>query len=168
MDPNIKQALIAFGCGLAVGLLAAGFVWVKGVLRRRELRAENQRLKDHLHTQMEVNAKGMEAARKEQAELTDQAQNLRTTLASLSAKPDREKIRTLHLYDKAIHLMYEKSPGFAPAWESVLKEAEAELAKSEKGLIPLVKKVFRPALGSGATKQIDSGPAETGNSRPAE
>ena len=42
--------------------------------------------------------------------------------------------------------MSERAPGYAPAWENCVKEAESEVIKTETGLLPFIKKVFRPSL----------------------
>ncbi|WP_335987071.1 hypothetical protein, partial [Spongiibacter tropicus] len=114
---------------------------------RRGIVKENRNLKDHLHTEMGINAIGNEEQRKKLEELSKKNENLRISLAALKNRADKSELRTLYLYDKAIHMMYEKSPGFAPAWESVLKEAEGELAKTETGLLAWTRKIIRPALG---------------------
>ena len=37
--------------------------------------------------------------------------------------------------------MFEKAPGFAPAWQITLKEAEEELQNAESGIIPFFKRM---------------------------
>ena len=37
--------------------------------------------------------------------------------------------------------MFEKSPGFAPAWQITLKEAEREMRSAEKGILPFIKRM---------------------------
>jgi hypothetical protein len=37
----------------------------------------------------------------------------------------------LYVYDKAIHIMFEKHPGFAAMRAGVLKEAKTEIEKAE-------------------------------------
>jgi hypothetical protein len=71
-------------------------------------------------------------------------ENLRITVRSLQNKPGRAEIRQLHVYDKAIHSMLAKAPGFAPTWEMVLKEAEDEIAQTETGIGAFMRKVFVP------------------------
>ena len=38
--------------------------------------------------------------------------------------------------------MFEKAPGFAPAWQITLKEAENLFEKSERGVVPLLKRLM--------------------------
>ena len=148
-----------FTVGLGVGLLVAITVWITGWWKRRPLVQEARRLRDHLHTQMEISARGNETIRKELEELRRHNENLRITNATLNQKSGKAELRMLAVYDRALHLMYEQAPGFAPAWERVLKTAEDEIQKAEKGLLPLSRKVFRPSLPAGERddKQLPSG-----------
>ena len=75
-------------------------------------------------------------------------ENLRITVHTLSQKPGRKEIKQLHLYQKAIDLMMQRTPGFAPAWQNTLKEAEEEIRKTEQGLIPFLKRLTTPGSTS--------------------
>jgi len=143
-----------FVLGLGLGLILAVVLWIQGIWKRRSLVKDIANLREHLHTQMEISAKGNESSKSELEALKKQAENLRITVATLKAKPGRAELRTLHIYDKAIHLMFEKAPGFAPAWEGILKEAEQDMQQTEKGFFPLIRKVFRPSLPQGAQSAI--------------
>lgn len=146
--------------GLAIGLLFCIIVWFQGrVKARQQLRnyvEENLQLKNHLNTTMNITAKGNEALNKELSNKQKTIDNLKSTISALKEKPGRDKLRLLHLWDKSIHIMFEKHPGFATMWASVLKEAETELSKSETGFLPLVKKVFSPVPPLINTKIIES------------
>jgi len=156
-----------FVLGLGLGLIVAVYLWIQGILKRRSLVKELANLKDHLHTHMEISAKGNESSKSELEALKKQTENLRITVATLKAKPGRAELRTLHIYDKALHMMFEKAPGFAPAWESILKEAEQDMQQTEKGFFPLIRKVFRPSLPQGAAS-ADSAPGTTNPSQAGE
>lgn len=141
--------------GLGLGLLLTLSIWFRAMMRQRALHREIESLKDHLHRQMSITAKGSEKLEKEIEHSKTENENLRSTIQVLKNKPGRAELHTLHVYDKAIHLMNEKSPGFAPAWESALREAEQQVEESETGVRALFRKVFQPSL---------SGPAsESGN-----
>ena len=142
MDLNINP----FAVGLGIGLLTTLFAWLDGIFKRRALVKEVRTLKDHLHTQMEINAAGNDTTKRELDEAKRVAENLRVTNSALKQKPGRAEVHTLTLYDKALHLMQARAPGFAPAWENALKEAETEVQKTETGLLPLIRNVFRPSL----------------------
>ncbi len=143
-----------FLLGLAVGLIAVLFVWVRGLLRCRSLNREMARLKESLYTKMQIDAKGHMTRESELEQLRKTNENLRITVRSLQNKPGRAEIRQLHVYDKAIHSMLAKAPGFAPTWEMVLKEAEDEIAQTETGIAAFMRKVFVPM------KQIPAGEDE--------
>jgi hypothetical protein len=50
-------------------------------------------------------------------------------------------------------MMLASAPGFAPAWEEVLKQAEREVRESETGIGAFVRKVFVPQLPSPRSTQ---------------
>ena len=147
---DLTSLLIGFG----VGVIIIFFIWVNGLFKRRTLKKEIKELKAHLHTQMEINAKGNTGSQKELESLKKKNENLRITVATLKNKPGRADLRTLYVYDKAIHKMYEKSPGFAGAWESFLRDADEEIQQTEKGKTPLIRKIFRPSLSREVTPAI--------------
>ena len=99
-------------------------------------------LKQHLHTQMEITAKGNESLKEELLAAQEKNQNLSQAIGALKQKPGRMEIRTLHLYEKAIRTMNTRAPGFSSAWESALNEAEDEIKKEESGLIGWIRKPF--------------------------
>ena len=139
-----------FSIGLGVGLLVAAALWFNGWAKRRSLVAEVKRLREHLHTQMEINSRGNEDTRKTLDALKEQNENLRISNATLKNKPGRAELHTLVVYDKALHLMQARVPGFAPAWEAVVNDAEREVEKADRGLVPMIRKIFRPSLNKTA------------------
>ncbi len=128
--------------GLAVGLLIAAGIWIKGLFRSRGLNREITKLKESLYTKMQIDTKGHMSRENELEQLRKQNENLRISLKSLQQKPGRAEIRQLHVFDKAIHSMLAKAPGFAPTWEMVLRDAEDEIQQAETGISALVRKVF--------------------------
>jgi hypothetical protein len=144
--------------GLGIGLLLCVVIWIQGRIKGnqklKQFVEENSQLKNHLNTTMNITAKGNEALTKELAEKQKTIDNLKSTISSLKERPGRDKLRVLYVWDKAIHIMFEKHPGFATMWVSVLKEAETEIEKAETGFLPLVKKVFNPGPPLISTKAI--------------
>ena len=134
--------LLAILGGAALALLVAFSGW----RRRRALSKENRRLREHLNLQMTIQSAGQQKVLEEVEQLKRQNENLRISLAVLKNGPDRAELRMLHLYDHAIRLMAARAPGFAPAWEAALKEAEAELEKTETGLVAWIRRAVRPSL----------------------
>lgn len=134
--------LSTFGAGLGAGLIITLFVWIGKLGVRSSLQKEIAGLKDHLHTQMSINARGYEELKKEVEQLKQQNENLRITVATLSNKPGRAELKTLHIWDKAIRALILNSPAFAPAWEVAIAEARKELDDTDSGVKALVRKVF--------------------------
>ncbi len=146
-----------FVLGFALGLLILAFVWKSGLTARRTLNREITRLKTelddlqgHLNTQLKINASGNEKLQAELDELRRQNENLRVNNAQLLQKPGRAESRQLHILETAVGRMRERAPGFAPAWEQALREAEDEYKESEGGFKRLVRRVM-PAIGMGAS-----------------
>ena len=100
----------AFVVVLVLGwLIPSPFSWAA----RRKLQAENRSFREHLHTQMEIDATGIAEMRKESAQLRQMNENLRITVQTLKNKPDRRELHLLQTYDRAINIMLERAPGFA-------------------------------------------------------
>lgn len=131
-----------FAKGLALGILFVIIIYVRGFLRRRELTQEIARLRTHLHTKLEIDSKENERRKQEIEILKQERDNLRITVQSLNQKPGRKEIRQYYIYQTALDLMFEKAPGFAPAWQITLKEAENLFEKSERGVVPLLKRLM--------------------------
>ena len=144
MDTSWLTAIIAnpFAKGLAIGLFFCLVIAVRGYLRRRELRAEVTRLRTHLHTKLEIDSTENERRKQEREILKQERDNLRITVQSLNQKPGRKEIRQYYIYQTALDMMFEKAPGFAPAWQITLREAENLFEKSEKGVVPLLKRLM--------------------------
>ncbi|PIE54651.1 MAG: hypothetical protein CSA35_04575 [Dethiosulfovibrio peptidovorans] len=145
--------------GLILGLVVALFIWIQGMIKNGKITKELMRMKEGLNAQISTSAQNNAQYIRENEEMRKKLASMEMTMATLSQKPKRAELKTLYVYDKAIHLMYARTPGFATAWESVLKEAEQEIAKAESGLIPLMKKVFHPSLS--ARTETDDGSVET-------
>ncbi len=142
-----------FAWGLIIGLGVALFVWIKGTINSRTIKAEVKKLRDHLHTKMEIDAEGHKTREDELGKLKKQNENLRITVKTLQQKPGRAELRLLHVYDKAIHSMLAKAPGFAATWEMVLQEAEDEIQQTDSGVSAFVRKVFVTQKAPGVESQ---------------
>jgi len=166
-----SQFAIGLYLGLAVAIAATFMAWRSSYLKRKPISDDLKRvsgeledMKQHLNRQMAITAKGNEDMEKELQETKEQNENLRSRVAALQQKPDRAELRMLHIYDHAIHVMYEKAPGFAPVWESAVAEGEAQVAEADKGLVGFLKRVVRPAKNAissgGSGKAIEAGKEE--------
>ena len=137
--------------GLAIGLVVCIIIYLRGLLRRRELSKEVDRLRSHLHTKLEIDSADNERRKTELTRLKQERDNLRITVQSLNQKPGRKEIRQYYIYQTALDIMFEKAPGFAPAWQVTLKEAEKLFEQSESGVVPLLKRL----MPSSADKQVE-------------
>lgn len=131
-----------FAKGLITGIVFCVIIYIRGFMRRRELNKEVERLRTHLHTKLEIDSSDNERRKQELERLKQERDNLRITVQSLNQKPGRKEIRQYFLYQTALDIMFEKAPGFAPAWQVTLKEAESLFEKSEKGVVPLLKRLM--------------------------
>ena len=130
-----------FAKGFFVGLILCVLIYIRGFLHRRELTKNIAQLRSHLHTKLEIDSAENERRKKELEQLKHERDNLRITVQSLNQKPGRKEIRQYFLYQTALDMMFEKAPGFAPAWQVTMKEAERLFDKSEKGVVPLLKRL---------------------------
>ena len=101
---------------------------------------------------MELDAEANENRKNQLEKFRQENENLRITVQTLRDKPGRKEVELLHIYDKALQSMFQNAPGFAPAWQTTVKEAEQEVTQYQKGIIPFLKKVIRPS----ATQYLDS------------
>jgi hypothetical protein len=152
-----KQILMdRFVWGLAIGL----FVWLFSVIKysnslrkikkdekvkNMSLQNEITKLKEHLQTQLEIEAEKKELQKGKLEQLKSENENLRITAQTLKLKPKREEMILLQIYDRAIHIMLERAPGFGPTWENTLKEAKKEIDQANKGVIPFIKRIIHPS-----------------------
>ena len=130
-NPVISALLVAF----------AVFLYIRALLKIRQLDKEVKKLREHLHTKLEIESEDNERRKAETERLKQERDNLRNTVQILNQKPGRQELRQAQIHQKAVEIMFEKSPGFAPAWQITIKEAEKEMRSTEKGLIPFIKRM---------------------------
>lgn len=143
--------------GLCIGLLVAVILWVRSLLRVRQLNSDIKKLKEHIHTKLELDSSDNERRKADMKKLIQERDNLRNMIQVLNQKPGKLEIRQAQIYQKAAEIMFEKSPGFAPAWQITLKEAEAEMRGAEKGILPFIK---RMTSSTGSTAQDQERPGK--------
>ena len=127
--------------GLAIGLVLAVVFWFRFLIKARVLNAEIRKLRDHLHTKFEIESADNERRKEQLDQVKQERDNLRNMIQVLNQKPTKQEVRQTQVYQKAIETMFEKSPGFAPAWQITLKEAEEEMRNAEKGILPFFKRM---------------------------
>ncbi len=127
--------------GLVIGLLVALILWFRGMLKTRELQRNLKKLREHLHIKLEIDSEENERRKAERDKILQERDNLRNMVQVLNQKPGRQEMRQVQVYQKAIEMMFERSPGFAPAWQITVKEAEEDLKRAERGIIPFFKRM---------------------------
>ncbi len=138
-----------FTWGLLLGLGLVIMVWKLmrkdiTMLRRENARiaTENKELQTHLNTQLKINSKGNEQLESQLEELREQNENLRVNINTVGQKAGRAEMRQLHIMESAVNVMREQAPGFAPAWEKAIRDAESAELAAEGGLKKLMRKVL--------------------------
>jgi hypothetical protein len=151
-----------FVLGLLLGLLLTFFTWKSGLSNKlrlsrdvRRLESELRELQGHLNTQLKINSQGNQSLQDELDELRRQNENLRVSLAGMQTKPGRAEVRQYQVTESAVRLMREQAPGFAPAWEKAVRQAETEIEAGESGLKKLVRKVI-PGIGMSSSAHSSS------------
>ena len=137
--------------GLAVGLAICLFFWLRSLFRIRELSRNVTKLREHLHTKLEIDSADNEHRKQELEKTKQERDNLRNMVQVLNQKPGRQELRQSNIYQTAIDIMFEKAPGFAPAWQITLKEAEEEMKNAERGIIPFFKRM-KTSTGTGSSE----------------
>ncbi len=181
MDNKYIMEIISnhFVWGLAIGLALWIYSSIRFMVKIHHLKAEaNNKLRtitadkakymQHLQTQLEIDAESKETQKKTIETLKIDNENLRSMVQFLKHEPKKEEILMLQVYDKAIHLMHERAPGFAPTWETTLREAQMEMEESQKGIIPFFKRIIRPSHYHNldkalSTKQLEAGKTDKSN-----
>ena len=159
-----------FTWGLVVGLFLLVMVWRLmrkdiTMLRseKKRLQEENKELQGHLNTQLKINAKGNDQLEADLIELREQNENLRSNLNVAKQKPGRAELRHLQMMESAVSVMREQAPGFAPAWEKAMRDAEAAELAAEGGLKKLIRKVLPTSKSTPAiSTQEQTTPAADG------
>lgn len=142
-QPNslLSFLLQPFFLGLYLGIIGCVFIYLRMLLTNRSLNREIKKLKQHLHTKLEIDAEANEERKDKIDALKQENENLRITVQTLGTKPGRKEIRQFYIYQKALDSMTETAPGFAPAWQNALRDAQEYINKIDKGFIPFIKRI---------------------------
>lgn len=133
---------------------AAGFIlaWLIFGIRILVLKSRSKKairgLKHTLTSRIDLDSESLDRMRKEIESLRKRNTNLQSSISNLSQKAGRKENLQLRIYQDAIEKMSLQAPGFAPAWQIVLRECEAENGRSLDGSKVFTKRIT-PAAGSG-------------------
>ena len=153
MESVVGYLLRPFFIGLYIGIIGCIFFFIQGKVKSRKFKKEIDRLKQLIQIKLDIETEEHERTKHLIEDLKNQNENLRITLQEHMQKPGRREMRQLHLYQRAVEILTEKAPGFAQSWLSALKDGEEELRKTEKGVVPFIRRLL-PGNSSG-TKILD-------------
>lgn len=137
--------------GLLIGIVV--FLYVRSLMKIRQQGRDIKKLREHMHTKFEIESTDNQRRKNEFEKVKQERDNLRNMTQVLNQKPGRQELRQSQIYQKAVEIMFEKSPGFAPAWQITLKEAEEEMKDAEKGIIPFFKRMTSTAGSSSSESE---------------
>ena len=144
----VGHCIFAFLIGLLVGLIFLSISKIRNALAKRELKQQIKELKNQIAELHKIIVDAGVTHSSQVNELKEKNDNMEKTINALNRKPNCNELKTLYLYDKAVHIMYGKVPGFSVMWEDTLKEAQKEMEKIEAGKKKLFEKIFHPSLFS--------------------
>jgi hypothetical protein len=135
-----------FVAGLFLGMLGIGFLSLRFLDAKKEIR----RLKRHLSDKLELESEATNRLRVDLQEYKQQNENLRIKVANLNQMPDRRLQRELEIFARAERWMVSSSPGFPAIWEEAKRNAVGELEQEEDGQ-SLSRRVFNALLNRPAS-----------------
>ncbi len=150
---------------------AVGFIlaWLIFGIRILVLKSRSKKairgLKHTLTSRIDLDSESIDRMRKEIELLRKKNANLQSSISNLSQKSGRKENLQLRIYQDAVEKMSLQAPGFAPAWQIVLRECEEENGRSLDGSKVFTKRIT-PAAGSGWI--TDAGSREPREARSAE
>jgi hypothetical protein len=89
---------------------------------------------------MEITHEGNSERRRQLEQLRLENENLRVSVKAWQQKPSRHELRSLQVYDIAVHRLLETTPGFSLAWEVALKDAEARMVQTDRGVLAFARR----------------------------
>jgi hypothetical protein len=152
-DTNFFISMLSnpFTRGLLIGIVITLAIWIRSKMKLREVNGQLKKLREHLHTKLEIDSEENERRKEKLITIQKERDNLRNMIQVLNQKPGRQELRQFQVHQKALDIMFEKAPGFAPTWQITLKEAEEEMKNAEKGIIPFFKRMTSSTAISGGS-----------------
>lgn len=134
----------SFGIGLLIGLVVAivvaAILLLQKVAQKRMMNKKMEDLKATLANRMDIESSGVGKIKDDLEGLRKENENMRITLSTLDQKAGRKEIKRLQVYQIALDKLVVSSPGFAPAWQTAVQEAELMVKEATMGSIPLIGK----------------------------
>ena len=142
----VGHCIFAFLIGLLVGLIFLSISKIRASFAKRQLRLQIKEQKNQIAELHKIIVTSGISYSSQLEDLKKENVSIKDAIRSLDRKPNRNELKTLYLYDKAVHLMYSKVPGFSTIWEDTLKESKKEMEEIESGKKKLFDKIFHPSL----------------------
>jgi len=142
MSETLKFLLIGLGCGIFLALVVYFWQLSKRRTDKKKSETEVKKYKNMLADRMDLESDGISGLKIELEKLRKENENLRITNSNLLLKPGRKEVQRLQVYQTAIDRLVINSPGFGAAWQSALKESEAEFEQTYSGAKPFFKKIL--------------------------
>lgn len=155
-----------FLIGLAIGLVFCIILLISNAHTKSKHKKEMQRIKQVITQKMDLESESLSQLKSDVAELKSQNENLRVSIRSMSEKTSKKEMTRYQIYERAIEIMSLKAPGFAPAWQTALRESEEEFEKVFLGLKPFKRRAVSSKLTdkSDAALRIEDVSNSNGNS----
>lgn len=152
---SVGRCIISFLIGFVIGLVLLVISKIRNAFAKRDFKVEIKTLKGKIDALHKIIVDSGSSYSAKLDELKKDNDTMKRNISILDRKASRKELKTLYLYDKAIHLMYSRVPGFSTIWEDTLKDAEKEMEKSEAGKKKLFEKIFHPSLLKGSADKAD-------------
>ncbi|MCF7933421.1 MAG: hypothetical protein K9M84_07965 [Spirochaetia bacterium] len=125
-----------FLIGLGIGLLLFIISVIAHAHTKNVHKKEIQKIKQIVTQKMDLESDSLSQLKTDITALKEQNEHLRVSLRSMSQKTTKKEMTRFQIYERAIEIMSLKAPGFAPAWQTALRESEEEFDKVFFGLKP--------------------------------
>lgn len=152
----VGHCILAFLIGFGIGLIFLIISKIRSAFTKRDFKTEIKKLKSKIDDLHKIIVDSGVSYSSKLDELKKKNDTMKKTINILDRKPNRKELKTLYLYDKAIHIMYSKVPSFSTIWEDALKDAEKEMGKNESGKKRLFEKIFHPSLFNDSADETDN------------
>ncbi len=129
-----------FLIGLGIGLLLCIISLINTARVKSKYKKEIQKIKNIVSQKLDIESDSLTSMKQEIKDLKEQNENLRVSIRSMAGKTTKKEMTRFQVYDRAIEIMSLKAPGFAPAWQTALRESEEEMDKVFLGFKPFMRK----------------------------
>lgn len=136
--------LFLIGLGIGVLLLVISLINTARIKSRHK--KEIAKIKQIVSQKLDIESDSLTTMKQEIKTLKEQNENLRVSVRSMSQKTTKKEMTRYQIYERAIEIMSLKAPGFAPAWQTALRESEEEFDKVFFGLKPFMRRATSTKL----------------------